>query len=266
MLALLRAHKTQASNARQRAIKAAAPYVSPNDPDAGLADHGFYRRVGGSARDMPASQQSTLNEQAMTMRRQNPLARRYIDLVRELMTQSDWTVTALEEPVQAVLDEFWSGPFNRWPEWIGSYGDVLHVTGVLALPVDVNRMDGTVACGYADPAEISQENRRTLQDLVRAIGRAVVTGDELEPVARVGEGPGETGDRVLDHLLLVEAGHDERDFGRRALGQRAVSGQAAIPSGARASPSGAPGTRPCHPIRDCAAGRARRACRRRRPR
>ncbi len=156
MLALLRAHKTQATNARERAIKAAAPYVSPNDPDAGLPDHGFYRRVGGSARDMPASQQSTLNEQAMTMRRQNPLARRYIDLVRELMTQSDWTVTAQEEPVQDVLDEFWAGPFNRWPEWIGPYGDVLHVTGVLGLPVWVNRYDGSVSCGYADPAEMSQ--------------------------------------------------------------------------------------------------------------
>jgi hypothetical protein len=140
-------------NLTERLTAATYPYGG-NDPDAGHTDFGQYRRVGGAKRDLPSVTVNEIRERALWMRQQNPLARRYVDLLRELVTSAEWEVRAEEEAVQGVLDTFWAGPYNRWPDWLGPYSDVLACTGVLALPVWCNPVDGEVQCLYADPTEI----------------------------------------------------------------------------------------------------------------
>lgn len=155
ILTALRAINVEVVTREAATLRAASYMAGGNDPDRDHSDYHQYRRIGGTKRDLPATTQSDIMERSLLMRKMNPLARRYIDLMRELLTSSDWGVTAEEEAVQEVLTGFWDGPFNQWPQWLGSYSDVIATTGTLVFPLWVNKLDGQVKLGYADPSEIS---------------------------------------------------------------------------------------------------------------
>lgn len=124
----------------------------------GDPDDVFYRRLTTGVkmhhRDLTPLQQERALEIAWFLYEQNPLAKRLITLMTDLVVGGGISVEAEDERVQAVIDRVWTGRINHLQVRAREFHNALGITGELVLPVAANPVTGGLALGYLDPAQV----------------------------------------------------------------------------------------------------------------
>ena len=140
-------------------------FMSGIDPD-----DGAWRGVQVSRRDMFPIDQDRMIEMAFRLTTQNPLGKRIRELKRDFLIGEGCTITAEEEEVQEMIDEFLNDPINNWDELQIDLVDFLGVYGELWIPTFVSQFTGLVRLGWIDPIEVfkvvpDRLNRRILRQV-----------------------------------------------------------------------------------------------------
>lgn len=135
-----------------KAIKVLREGVS--EPILGLVDTDdhLYRRLTGETRDLSPVTQERARTVARYLHRQNPLARRLVEMTADFVVGDGLTFNAIDEDVQEIINEFWSDPTMKMNLRHRDLVVDLAVNGELFLRAyDEN---GKVMLGYIDPDRV----------------------------------------------------------------------------------------------------------------
>lgn len=120
------------------------------DPD----DH-LYRTAGGrSTRDLPQFIHDRMLSVALNLYRINPLAFRFLELIRDFTVGGGVTFHAEDKTVHERLERHWSSPLNRWDERLPQRSVELNLFGELCLYARKNDVNGDVFWQYISPFDI----------------------------------------------------------------------------------------------------------------
>lgn len=124
------------------------------DPDSHLYRPIFPTRP--SATQLPSTIQSHMQEVCLYYYQANPLAHRYIDMVKDYTVGEGVTFKAADKQVQALLEEFWYGidndVANSLPQWVVE----LSIYGEVALAFQPRKGDPCLKLQYINPSWISE--------------------------------------------------------------------------------------------------------------
>ena len=135
-----------------KAIKVLREGVS--EPILGLIDNDdhLYRRLTGETRDLSPVTQERARTVARYLHRQNPLARRLVEMTADFVVGDGLTFNAVDEDVQEIINEFWNDPTMKMNLRHRDLVVDLAVNGELFLRAyDEN---GKVMLGYIDPDRV----------------------------------------------------------------------------------------------------------------
>lgn len=118
-------------------------------------DEDLYRRITGNRRDLNPVAQDRAREVSLYLWRQNPMARRLVEMMVDFVVGDGITVGALDETVAEVLDEFWTDPHTRWDERHPEFVREQILSGELAFRVNEAEAGGRVRMGFIDPVRIA---------------------------------------------------------------------------------------------------------------
>ena len=128
---------------------------------AGLAidyDDHTYRRITDQAkqhrRDLSPLQQDRMLEICWFQFEQNPLAKRLISLMTDLIIGDGWSVEASDSRIQEVIDLTWNHRINQLATNCRSFHTALALNGELILPVEGNPITGRPILGFVDPWQV----------------------------------------------------------------------------------------------------------------
>lgn len=131
------------------------PYGMTIDPDDGV-----FRKLGSgskmASRDLQPLHQDRMLEISWYLWEQNPLAKRLIVGLTDMILGEGITVTAEDERIKEQLDLTWSHPSNLLAERIRSFYNFLSLTGELILPTAVNPITGRPNLGFIDPMMVER--------------------------------------------------------------------------------------------------------------
>ncbi len=137
------------------AIAAISPAGLMLDSD----DH-LYRRLtgGGTNRSLrrelnPVTQQRAL-EISWYLWEHNPLAKRLITFMTDLILGEGVTVEAKDERIQEVINAVWNHRINQLATRIREFHNSLSLSGELILPMAVNPVTGIPTIGFIDSAQV----------------------------------------------------------------------------------------------------------------
>lgn len=102
-------------------------------------------------RDMYPAEQENNAELAFWFFRQNPNAKRAVELTADYVVGTGITYTAQSSRVQAILDRFWDDEQNGWRSGIYTRCRDLGLFGEICIPVQTSDKDGSVVLGQLDP-------------------------------------------------------------------------------------------------------------------
>jgi hypothetical protein len=124
----------------------------------GDPDDGLYRRLTTGVkmhhRDLTPLAQERAIEIAWFLYEQNPLAKRLIGLLVDLVVGQGITVEAEDPRIQAVIDKAWTSRVNQLQTRGREFYTALGLTGELILPVATNPITGGLQLGYLDPVQV----------------------------------------------------------------------------------------------------------------
>lgn len=162
------------------------------DPDANhtAAQMGsaYVRRLTGQGRrDLSPLSQERARQIAFWLYDSNPMAKRVLEIVRDFIVGEGLQPTASGEepsdrdPIQAVIDRFWTDPVNRLDLKVYDKALELHLWGEACYTVGVNPVDGHVRLGYIDPSDIAGVlcNPDNADDVQQIVVQAAGQGTDL---------------------------------------------------------------------------------------
>ena len=161
-------------------------------------DDNLYRRMSSSERDLNPVTQDRAREVSHYLWRQNPFAKRLIEMILDQVIGDEVSFEAIEEDVQNVLDDFWTDPeMDLEQNFRGLLRD-LALDGELVLRIYEGNA-GRVQMGYIDSARIKgvrKDEDNALLDK-EVVLKPKVTGDPDEVldvihVSRNASGTGES--------------------------------------------------------------------------
>jgi len=123
---------------------------------------------------------------------QNPLAKRLIGLMTDMVIGGGLTVEAEDERLQQVLDATWSNQTNQLQTRAREFYTAQMLTGELFITNAVNPVSGAVIFGYLDPAEIDHvvpSPGNILQPMAVRLKPDAMTGTEGKLLTIVQENP-----------------------------------------------------------------------------
>jgi hypothetical protein len=134
--------------------------MEQTESDAGLigvdADESQWRRLsGGGPRDYPPYTHTRMQEVALTLYRQNPIAFRIVTLIADYITGEGVAVSAQDLWVKKVLDEHWNHPANAWDKRLHARVRDFFLYGEMCFLSQVNPVSGAVVLSYVSPLNIS---------------------------------------------------------------------------------------------------------------
>lgn len=119
-----------------------------------------YRRVAGGqrflTRDLHPIAQEKMLQIAWWLIESNPLAKRLIGLMTDLVIGEGVQPTAKDEDLADILTRTWTHPVNRLGERLRSLYTALRLNGELILPVARNPVSGIPVLGYLDPLQLAR--------------------------------------------------------------------------------------------------------------
>jgi len=124
--------------------------IAEANPAAGTMidpDEDLFRRLSGSRRDLNPIMQERAQSIALYLWRQNPMAHRLTEMVADFVVGDGITVKAVDENVQAVLDEIWHDPAMHLDQ---AHRDLVRdqsIYGELCLRAFVNETSGRTRFG-----------------------------------------------------------------------------------------------------------------------
>jgi hypothetical protein len=118
-------------------------------------DPGF-RRITSLAtlRDLNPLMHDRMLQVCYFLRVTTPFGKRIVEILTDYTVGKGVRVTAKDERVQEVIDEFWNDDVNKMDENVEQWSDELTTFGELCVPVAINRVSGKVRAGYIDPMNI----------------------------------------------------------------------------------------------------------------
>lgn len=127
------------------------------DPD----DNQFTRISGGAnkrmtRRDLTPVQQDRALEIAWYLWESNPLARRLIGLMTDLIIGEGVTVQAKDKKIQEQIDLTWNHRINQLATRHRAFYTALSLNGELILPAERNPITGRLVLGYLDPYQVKE--------------------------------------------------------------------------------------------------------------
>jgi hypothetical protein len=120
------------------------------DPD----DDQWRRLTGSVNRDISPLSQTRMQELAVHLWDENPIANRLIELPLSYMLAEGVGITSEDEEAQAWIDAFWTDPINCMEVKLPKRARELALYGEQCWPVFVNDSNGDVRLGYLDPGLI----------------------------------------------------------------------------------------------------------------
>lgn len=155
-------------------------------------DDDMYRRATGSSRDIDPIKHDRAQELSLYLWRQNPMARRIVELVVDFVVGDGLTVEAADDAVQQVVDDIWQDPRMNLELRHRDFVRDLSIYGELALRKYVNADSGRTRLGYIDVNRIKD---------VRLDPQDVLTDQDL-----VLYGPGGLNDEVVPIVSWTDQG------------------------------------------------------------
>src|ERR1051325_7647280 len=125
--------------------------MDPDDP--------IYRRIGGNKlknRDLMPLQQDRMSEIAWFLWESNPLAKRLITLMTDLIIGEGITVEAKDAALQQQIDLVWNHRVNQLPRRVREFHNSLALNGELILPMARNEFTGRPVMGFIDPYQVQR--------------------------------------------------------------------------------------------------------------
>lgn len=118
-------------------------------------DPGF-RRITSLAtlRDLNPLMHDRMLQVCYFLRVTTPFGKRIVEILTDYTIGKGVRVTAKDEKVQQVIDDFWTDEVNNMDDDIEQWSDELTTFGELCVPVAINRVSGKVRKGYIDPMNI----------------------------------------------------------------------------------------------------------------
>ena len=136
-----------------------------------------------------------------------PFGKRIVEILSDYTMGKGVRVTAKDERVQAVIDDFWDDEVNDMDANVESWCDEQTIFGELCIPVAVNPVSGKVRVGYIDPMNID-----TIQsaEMATADGTASINVPFAVKLRR------EVGEVLQKPMLIVRRVEDPNDenYGR----------------------------------------------------
>lgn len=123
--------------------------MDPDDP--------IFRRIGGNRlknRDLMPLQQDRMLEIAWFLWESNPLAKRLITLMTDLIVGEGVTVEAKDQRLQEQIDQVWNHRINLLQRRVREFHNSLALNGELVLPIARNPITGRPVLGFIDPYQI----------------------------------------------------------------------------------------------------------------
>lgn len=120
-------------------------------PSGTLASYGYAQSNTGK-RDFTSMSQDQLLNIAWVLYQSNPLAKRYLEIVRDHVLGRGVQVTTEDEDFRAIIDTFWKR--NKMDANLKKFTPQLRLLGEQCYPAFVRQTDGRVTIGYVDPADI----------------------------------------------------------------------------------------------------------------
>ena len=129
------------------------------EPTTGLIDSDdyLYRRLTGETRDLTPVTQERARTVSRYLHRQNPLARRMVEIMADFVVGDGLTYVCVDPNVQEIVDEFWADPEMKM--------DLRHRDLVVDLAVNgelflrAYEKNGKVLLGYIDPARVKEVHK-----------------------------------------------------------------------------------------------------------
>jgi hypothetical protein len=152
---------TQAQAQRAAESKAARAYeggyydgLNGNDEPASgdLKSYGYRTSGNRGKRDFTKLTQDRLIEIAWVLYQSNPLATRYLQIIRDHVLGRGVEQAIEDEALRKVVKTFWER--NKLDERLQEFTVQLRLFGEQCFPAFVRKADGRVTLGYIDPAEI----------------------------------------------------------------------------------------------------------------
>ena len=118
-------------------------------------DPGF-RRITSLAtlRDLNPLMHDRMLQVCYFLRVTTPFGKRIVEILTDYTIGKGVRVTAKDEKVQEIIDNFWNDDVNKMDDNIEQWSDELTTFGELCVPVAVNKVSGKVRVGYIDPMNI----------------------------------------------------------------------------------------------------------------
>lgn len=123
--------------------------LDPDDP--------IFRRIGGNRlknRDLMPLQQDRMLEIAWFLWESNPLAKRLITLMTDLIVGEGVTVEAKDSRLQDQIDQVWNHRVNQLQRRVREFHNSLALNGELVLPIARNPITGRPVLSFIDPYQI----------------------------------------------------------------------------------------------------------------
>ena len=118
------------------------------------SDDWKYRQLNASPRDMSAHRFERAQRLSYWLWDTNPLAKRILELEKDIIVGDGFKVTTPDEDLQRVIDDHWNDPQNDWDTFLPKYYLDLKIFGEAIWPVTVNPINGVVQVGYIDPGRV----------------------------------------------------------------------------------------------------------------
>lgn len=123
-----------------------------DEPVSGTLKSYGYKQAGGGKRDFTNMSQDQLLNVAWILYQSNPLADRYLEIVRDHVLGRGVKVTTEDEALREIIDVFWRR--NDMDANLKKFTSQLFLFGEQCFPAFVRTTDGRVTIGYIDPADI----------------------------------------------------------------------------------------------------------------
>ena len=111
--------------------------------------------IGASRQDLVPWRTYYVQQRAWRLYRDNPLAKRIVDLEADIVCGKGFEVTSPDEKLDGILKNHWQHPVNEWPKFLKRYVIEKSIWGEALMPVTVNPVNGLVLLGWVDPSNIS---------------------------------------------------------------------------------------------------------------
>ena len=129
------------------------------EPTTGLIDSDdyLYRRLTGETRDLTPVTQERARTVSRYLHRQNPLARRLVEMTADFVVGDGLNFVCVDPNVQEIIDEFWADPTMKL--------DLRHRDLVVDLAVNgelflrAYEENGKVLLGYIDPSRVKEVHK-----------------------------------------------------------------------------------------------------------